>query len=175
MHADAELGPIDAQVEDPDRERTASALDEVQSLERLHAQALNLLDSTMMLLMGRTKKRTDVLLPFVLRYVSDTMRPLFEKIDTVHFTGMSRTLKVAEAYAVRLLSRRHEGVEANQIAEKLVYSYPDHSFVIDYAEARSIGLEVELMEGNVAALADRLRLHLDDFTAIGSIIEAPSP
>jgi hypothetical protein len=170
MHDDAELGPIDAQVFDYDRERRASALDEVQSLERLHAQALNLIDSTMLLLIRRSRKRTDVVMPHVLKYVAQTMKPLFEKIDTVHFTAMSRTLKVAEAYAIRLLSLR--GSEnAGIIAERLVYEYPDHGFVIDHAEARAMGLSVDLFDDSTRNVVDEIIEHLDDITAIGSLTE----
>ena len=174
MHSDAELGPIDAQILDPERERRASALDEVQSLERLHAQALNLVDATMYLLIQRTPKRTDVLIPIVLNYVAQTMRPLFEKIDTVHFTAMSRTLKVAEAYALRLLARKNPDT-AKRIAEMLVYDYPDHGFIIDYDEAKEIGLGVEQMTGKLASIVEAMYPNLGKFTAIGSIIATPTP
>lgn len=42
----AELGPLDAQIFDFDREGYESALDEVQTLERLHAFSLEALDKT---------------------------------------------------------------------------------------------------------------------------------
>ena len=40
MGADAELGPLDAQLWDTEREERTSALDEIQALERLHTVAL---------------------------------------------------------------------------------------------------------------------------------------
>lgn len=170
MDDDAELGPIDAQVIDLERERIGSALDEVQSLERLHAQALNLIDSTMLLLIRRARKRTDVVLPHVLHYVTQTMRPLYEKIDTVHFTSTSRTLKVAEAYATRLLSSKYPDT-ATRIAERLVYDYPDHGFVIDHAEAAMLGIEVESFQPAERPLIEAMLPYLDDFTAVGPIVE----
>jgi len=42
MHEHAELGPLDAQIFDRDREEYGSALNEVQALERLHASAMDL-------------------------------------------------------------------------------------------------------------------------------------
>ena len=40
----------------------------------------------MILLGGRSRKRTDVIIPLVFKYVGQTtMRPLFEKLDTVAF------------------------------------------------------------------------------------------
>lgn len=170
MHTDAEMGPLDAQVLDLERERRASALDEVQSLERLHAEALSLIDSTMMLLIGRAGKRTDIILPHALKYVAETMRPLFEKIDTVHFTAMSRTLKVGETYAERLLSRRYPDV-AEKVARGLVYDYPDHNFVIDFDECRRIGLNAELMKPAACEIVESIFDKLEEFTAIGLIHE----
>jgi hypothetical protein len=112
MHEHAELGPLDAQVFDPDREAQGSALDEVQALERLHAQALELVDSTMALMITRTGKRVETLLPTVMNFVAQTTRPLFEKIDAVHFTATSRTLRVAEQYAIKLLERKYSSQQA---------------------------------------------------------------
>ena len=44
MNDHAELGPLDVQIYDPDREEVLSGLDEVQSLERLQAFAMGALD-----------------------------------------------------------------------------------------------------------------------------------
>lgn len=135
----AELGPIDAQLVDMDKEMPMSALDEVQSLERLHAFALDALDQMMTLMLPRTGKSVDKLLPRCTAFVADLTRPLFSGIDVVHYTQMSRILKVAEAYAVRLLEPRLRDA-AEVVARRLVAGYPDHEFVIDCDEARSLGL-----------------------------------
>jgi hypothetical protein len=134
MGTDAELGPLDAQQWDNEREERASALDEIQALERLHTAALEQLDETMLTMMAGTQKRTEVMLPIACRFVSDMMKPLLEKIDTVHYAKQSRVLKVAEDYATRLLLPNHSPKAAGFIADKLVNSYPEHSFVIDRKE-----------------------------------------
>jgi len=153
----AELGPLDAQVLDPDREERYSALDEVQILERMHAFALSAIDRSMFLLAGRTKKKIDKLLPSTLDFISNMMRPLLEGIDTVHYTQMSRLLKVAEEYATRLLLPRHQSKEgAQEIARHLVESYPDHEFVIDIDEARTLGLHLGEVNSQVHAIFDRM-------------------
>lgn len=171
MHEHAELGPLDAQIFDPDREAEGSALDEVQALERLHAQALTLVDSTMTLMLQRTTKRVDVLLPTVMNFVAQTTRPLFEKIDAVHFTATSRVLKVAETYATKLLERRCPRQQAEQIASRLVYDYPEHGFVIDSEEAQSLGLQVELFTPQQQVMADVIVAHLDGISAVGRMRE----
>lgn len=138
MGLDAELGPLDAQLRDPDREQISSALDEVQALERLHSVALDQFDQTMMLLTARTQKKVETLLPLAMSFTAQMMAPLLDKIDTVHYTQQSRVLKEAEEYAVRLLQPRYPRARAEQIARRLVNTYTSHSFVIDRDEARSI-------------------------------------
>src|SRR5439155_16053038 len=92
----AELGPLDMQLEDPDREQRLSALDEVQALERLNAFALQALDTSMLLLKKRTGKTLNSLLPGLEHFTAEMLRPLFEKIDTVHYTQMSRSREIPE-------------------------------------------------------------------------------
>jgi membrane-bound ClpP family serine protease len=63
MNTHAELGPLDVQLYDADREEAFSGLDEVQSLERLEAFAMGCVDRLMLLLLQRTRKKTKTLLP----------------------------------------------------------------------------------------------------------------
>ena len=158
MGTDAELGPLDAQLSDNEREIMISALDEVHSLGRLNAAALEVFDQTMILLTGRTSKKIEVILPHTLSYTANFMRPLIEKIDAVHYTQSSRTLRVSEEYAIRLLSSdsKHTHEDARSIASKLVEKYPEHGFVIDSEEARRIGLRVPQNSDELSLLFDAL-------------------
>lgn len=170
MGAYAELGPLDAQFVDIDRERRVSALEEVQALERLNAVSLVAIDQTMNLLVRGTRKRTDVLLPVVMRFVSDMMRPLLENIDAVQYSQRSRMLRVAEEYAIRLLTPRY-GESAQAIASRLVEDYPDHNFAIDPDEAESIGLKLLEPSAEQAKALDNLLPHLNGKTVIGRVHE----
>ncbi len=143
LGVDAELGPLDVQIRDVDRENVMSALDEVHTLERLNAAALNVFYQTMLLLLGRTGKKIETILPPVLEYTANFIRPLIENIDAVHYTQMARVLQVAEEYAIRLLSSKHTDEQSRKIARRLVEQYPEHGFVIDSDEAERIGLKVE--------------------------------
>lgn len=135
MAENAELGPLDVQLFDPQREEFGSGLDAVQSLERLHSVALSAIDSTMSKMWPHSGKRMDVMLPLVMNFVANFYRPLLEKIDTVDYTRKSRDLKVAEEYAVRLMGENGDLKLAREIASELVAKYPTHSFVIDRDEA----------------------------------------
>ena len=167
---DAELGPLDVQVYEPDREEFASALDEVQSLERLHAFAMEAIDKHMSLLLQRSggmKIRT--LLPEVQQFVSTMLKPLFEKIDTVHYTMMSRVLKVAEEYAFRLLTPKYDHNAARHISRCLVNNYPEHAFVIDRTEASSIGLKIDPPTDEQDKVLQEMRSYLGEIVAIGKM------
>ena len=60
---------------------------------------MQIVDSMMALLLRRSGKRIDSLLPSILKYAADITRPIFEKIDTVSFTLHARLLKIGEDYA----------------------------------------------------------------------------
>jgi hypothetical protein len=179
MGRDAVLGPLDAQVWDPESETYASVLNEVQALERLRAYSLESIDAAMLLLLTQTGKKIESLLPHVLKFVADTVRPLLEKIDVVHYNERARILKEAEEYAVRLLRRRfpppspHEGSDvARQVASRLVEKYPEHGFPIDIDEVRDhLGLSVEELSEEQNALLDELWYLLEGNTVIGRIEE----
>ncbi len=139
----AELGPLDVQVADAERERFISALEVVQSLDRLNSEAMQIVDTMMTLLLRRSGKRIDSLLPSILKYAADITRPIFEKIDTVAFTFHARLLKIGEDYAKLLLKNKYDEDDAEKIALSLTRKYPDHGFVIDWDEATEIGLDLE--------------------------------
>jgi hypothetical protein len=167
----AELGPLDAQIQDAEREDYLSALDEVQALDRLYAFALQAADRAMFLLVQRTGRKTDVLLPECFAFATDFMRPLTEKIDAIHYTQMSRVLKVAELYAVRLLEDMYGEEDAVKIARALVQNYPEHGFVIDPGEAARIGLLTETPTAEQEGILEALRISLHGITAVGCLQE----
>jgi hypothetical protein len=171
---DAELGPLDAQYYDHEREERLSALDGVQALARLHADALRAVDQTVWLLRDRTRKKTATLLPKAMDFVGLMMRPLLEKIDTVHFSQMQRMLKEAEDYAIRLLQPRHSEDDAKSIARHLVENYSEHGFMIDRDEAATFDLRTELPTAEQRVILDKLVPYLDMVTAIGKLEEVPT-
>lgn len=169
----AELGPLDAQFYDQDREQRLSALDEIQALERLNAFALQAVDTSMMLLKRRTGKTINALLPGVQHFVAEMLQPLFDKLDTVHYTQMSRLLKVAEEYAVRLLQPRYSLEKAKEIARHLVHQYPEHGFFIGLEEAATAGIDdlVEEPQGEVASAMEDMIQHIQRVTYVGRLEE----
>jgi len=171
---DAELGPLDAQYFDYEREERLSALDEVQALARLHADALRAVDQTVWLMRDRTRKKAAGLLPKAMDFVGVLMRPLLDKIDTVHFSQMQRMLKEAEDYAIRLLQPRYSQDDARDIARHLVENYSEHGFMIDHDEAATFDLRTDLPSDAQRVILDKLVPYLDLVTAIGKLEEVPT-
>lgn len=183
MGRDAELGPLDVQIFDPEREDYDSALNAVQSLERLNAFSLTAIDQAVRLLMLRTGKKSDTLLPMVLEYATDFVRPLLEKIDTVDYTKKSRDLKVAEQYATRLMRQNYSRPDAERIAGHLVERYSTHGFVIDHEEAEQcesvgptewfgLGLKTIKTVDGIDDVMEELEPFLDMLTVMGRLVEA---
>ena len=183
MGRDAELGPLDVQVFDAVRERYGSALNTLQSLERIHADAMSCFDTMMQLLLMRTGKRVDLLLPTVLHHSTEFVRPLVEKVDTLDYTEKSRAMKMAEEYAVRLM--KHAGYpqgEPEAIARQLVTEYADHGFIIDSDEAKNLcvlpdrrnPVKLRVISGDtgIESIFDELTPFLDSLTVVGRLQEA---
>ena len=154
MDMNAELGPLDAQVLDREREDFQSALDIAQALQRINDSALSRIDNTMMFLTRRSGKKIESLLPHVLKFSADMVRPLVEDLDVVKYTEHSRTVKVAEKYAARLLSEQPLVQNPRVVASRLVENYPAHGFAIEPTEAAELGLPAFTMESMVDEESD---------------------
>ena len=167
----AELGPLDLQILDPEGEKRISALDHVQSLEQLRSFALQTLDTAVYMLLARTGKKINTILPQAINFSTALVRPLFEDIDVVRYTEMSRNLKIGEDYAIRLLTPKYGDIKARDIAKTLTSEYSEHSFDIDQDEAKKIGIKVDLPEGNLSEAYTTIIPYMDKLSVIGRLIE----
>ena len=148
---EGDLGPLDVQIRDLNEEREYSGLDEVQSLDGLFDFANDKILTTTIYWSRTLRRKRQSIFPAVIEYVTGMMKPLMEKIDTVHYMSLSRKLKVAEEYAYRLLLNKYGFYQAKIISKSLVENYPYHGFIIDKTESERIGLK------NVTELSKRLQ------------------
>jgi hypothetical protein len=107
----AELGPLDTQIYNSQRNGYIPVLDKVKALERLHASALDMLDRSVTLLALRSGKAPEEMLDRALGFAANVTRPLLEKFDADEYTRMSRYLKRGEDYATRLLEGRYTDLD----------------------------------------------------------------
>lgn len=141
-----ELGPLDVQVDDVLEygKRTFSPLNDFKSMEFLRDYATEFLDFFSWVLVERgfsVKQALHEAIPGV----TQIMGPLYSHIDPTRLGSYRRLLTEGEEYAVRLLTSV-DNSSAKRIAQRLVWKYPSHGFVIDRDEARDMGLPVYNME-----------------------------
>jgi hypothetical protein len=158
---------------DSDKEKNFSALEVVQAIERLNSEAMRAVDQQMLFWLRRSRKKVDTLLPLACHFVSEMLQPLFDKIDTVYYTGMARNLKVAEDYAVQLLVKHGIDTEAAQIiADKLTNTYSEHGYIIDCDELNRIGIkDAEEAKGDIADIVEEMAFMEPKSVMLGPLME----
>jgi hypothetical protein len=141
----AELGPLDVQLTDEFErgKRPFSPLDEFKSMEFLREYATEFLDYFTFVLTERGLSVKQALHESIPAVASMTA-PLFAHIDPSKVGSYRRNLAEGEEYARRLLSQTGNPY-AEELVQRLVWKYPVHDFVIDYAEAKEMGLPVALL------------------------------
>lgn len=152
MSIDAELGPIDMQMEHMNLEGKGmlSALAAVQPINYFTRIADNLAESVATRVRGKYQLSRHEAIDMGLRYASSLLSPIMSKFEPSGVSVASRQLDVNAAYAQDLLVRYHfrepppqnAAAKARDIALKLVHSYPDHAYVIWRDAARELGLRI---------------------------------
>jgi hypothetical protein len=146
----AELGPLDAQIEHPDREgKWISALDAAAALTHMAEMACDLalaIGPRVMDITGLPRAET---LHEMFHFLAALLEPAVSKLDPQLIHHAMNDLRVAQEYAIRLLHarnerRRHGKIDEDpeKLASDLVSAYPEHGFVISRDEARRLGLVV---------------------------------
>lgn len=151
----AELGPIDAQVQHPEKERERlSALDIARSLESLSDTAVNIVITGGGQLFAITEIERTESVEAMLRYAADFMAPIVAKLDPSLIHRATRQLDTGRDYACRLLAwhllhgqsfvqlDRAQQEDVRSVAARFVEDYPAHEFVIALDELEAFGLNV---------------------------------
>lgn len=149
MGPDSELGPLDVQMEHPLMEgMRISGLDGVKPVEILTQMASNLaFDIGLRLRTEIYLGRRDSI-EIALDYVARCIKPVLEKLDPAVVALCYRELDVAGKYGRELLTRfmlkDHPSSKdlAKRIIEKLVWTYPSHSYAVRRGGAKALDLLV---------------------------------
>lgn len=150
----AELGPLDVQIEHPDREnKIVSGLDVANSLESLGITAIDLALAGGSSIIKYTGLPRAEVLSATLRFLSRFLEPAVAKLDPHLIHEAARELQVARHYAIEMLERRCvtpkmklSRDKAQQMINKLVKTYPSHGSIICRDEAINLGLPIESAE-----------------------------
>ncbi len=174
----SELGPLDTQVLEPGEMHLKGALDEYQALIHVRVEAFRTLDMAVGLIINRSGGMSvpDVLIP-ASSFVAELLRPLYQQVDPRLLGKRARQLDVGFQYALKMINGNScycDPDRYNWLADKLVYGYPSHSFVIDYSEAKELGLPVEKIDPGPAqeVLVQLLNaIRGEDLSIIGSFVD----
>jgi hypothetical protein len=154
MAAAAELGPLDAQIEHPDREGvTVSALDVSKAMGFLGNFALDYVVQGGLNVYRSTELPRAAVLRELTRFSALLLRPMVAKLDPHLVHRATNQLDIAHRYARAMLNMRNmpegkdlKAKDATRLAERLCEHYPAHEFVISRHEAKEIGLPVRAAE-----------------------------
>lgn len=146
MSEQGQLGPLDAQVVHPrnTRERI-STLDTFTTLNSIREYTLETLDVSVRLLLSRGVELNHAIASSS-KLATTMSRPLVEQLDPLTVGKHYRITQTVTEYGKRLAKIRGANVDKeSQIIERLIKTYPSHEFVVDYDEAKELGVNVKLM------------------------------
>lgn len=151
MPLHAELGPLDVQMQHPDREEEyVSAIDIVRSLEKISSDAINLVISGGAEVLRYTHSKRQETLSAMLQFAAEFMKPIVGKLDATMIHRAYNELQVAKQYAKRLIDMRVEKdippIKIEGLVNNFTDDYPSHGFVICPKELDRIGLKTLSMD-----------------------------
>ena len=138
-----ELGPLDPQVPDfTGGLDLQSPLKIIKGLEFMRNYYVETFDVIVQLLLRRSGMDIAHALDYVSDLLSPIAEPLYSSVNYGELGEAARHLAVSEEYAKETLLRWSplDASSSESIVRWLVWEYPDHGYIIDIDEARSIGL-----------------------------------
>lgn len=151
LSASADLGPLDVQLEHPDREgRQVSSLAGANALEHIVRLGADMTVENGPLIIQMTGLSRSEVLNSLFSYFSGVLEPVLSKLDPQLIHEAAEALKVTRRYAKLILQSRN-GVnladdDADGIADSLVTGYPTHGYVIDRLELSRLGIESTIID-----------------------------
>lgn len=176
----AELGPLDTQIMEEKKGGQvsfASALNPFKTLEQLRQFSLETLDIAVKLIVSRCPMNPDEALDHATKFVGAITNPLFSQLSPEKLGEYSRALSVGSEYGERLL-RRYSKVPEDQQAlliERLVHGYPSHDYIIDYHEAKELGLPIKLFNDDERPVVDKLLKVIFSASDDVTVVESTAP
>ena len=151
-----ELGPLDPQIPDRSgRARSVSALETFKALERLRNYSIEIFDFFVMTLLERTNMDVPNALDRTSPLFGAVVSPLYGQVNPRELGESGQYLAISEEYAMRVMRRwaysELTEKERRGVAQRLVWEYPTHGFVIDLREAQELGIRAEKLDDETDA------------------------
>ena len=171
-----ELGPLDPQRQNLRGSAVyVSALESFNALHHLLGYSLDSLDGVVQHLLAASFRREAPMdIPYAIEHaqplVAAIVSALFSQVDPRELGDAGMALAVSEEYAERAMRRwgysNVEPKKRQEIARRLTWGYPSHGFVIDFTEAKEIGLNVEEIDPDAELLCQLTLRSTTDFIGL---------
>ncbi len=152
MGPEGELGPIDVQlIKDDELLRRNSGLDVLWSLQVLSREQYRVFEETFLSIVRQSGGAitTTRAMDIATELARGLIAPIAQQLEPVRLGEIQRQLEVATEYGRRLGAKE-------DVLDRLLNTYPCHSFVIDYDEAADLHLPVRKPNEDEQALYDCL-------------------
>ena len=153
MSPGSNLGPLDVQMRREDDLSRMSGECYRQALSDISSVA----QSVFFDLFGRLKSRQDILISTqtashaACEIVKGLLSPITQQIEPTRLGEMMRSQGIGISYCVRLMRHIYGDDKAYRIANHLARNYPSHNTIIDFEEAKELGVNVTLINPEVWA------------------------
>ena len=155
MSDEGELGPLDVQVRKPDELwEKSSGLTDVQALETLRNSAFQAFEQNLLTLKWKSGITMKTCLDVATQLTIGLFNPIYNQIDPMRLGENSRAMRIGEEYGERLnqFAKNLKG----KALQKLLATYPSHSFVIDRRETKQLFQNVREPQGKETELVGLL-------------------
>lgn len=148
MSSGSNLGPLDVQMRREDDFSRMSGECYRQALSDISSIAQKIFTD----LFGRLKSRQDILISTqtashaACEIAKGLLSPITQQIEPSKLGEMMRSQGIGISYGIRLMRNLYGEDRAYQIANSLARQYPSHNTIIDYEEAKELGLSVKLID-----------------------------
>lgn len=174
----AELGPLDPQVSQPSDERhyfraTESALESFRALRFAQKEASEYLDGFHSLLTDRGVSARHAVREGK-ELVEATIGRIYTNVSPFELGASGRVLETIENYCKKIMAAAdYQNRDIEDIAKKLVWSYPDHGFFIDQEDAKELKLRARTTTDREQDLLDELECRTESFSdCVGTLSPA---
>lgn len=149
----AEFGPLDVQLQEKDEiARYSSGLNVNEALVSLKQEARVFFRQMVLELTAgaglSTKMATEIASKLSIEFFS----PIVSQIEPMKIGEIRRALRIALAYGERLIEGGRGNLKSEEALAKLVETYPDHGFVIDFNEAKTLFKNVSKEDSEIEIL-----------------------
>ena len=172
----AEFGPLDVQLQEKDEiARYTSGLNINEALVNLKQETRVFFRQMVVELTAGAGISTRMAAELASTLSINFFSPIVSQIEPMKIGEIRRALRIALAYGEKLIEDGRGNLKSEEALVKLVETYPDHGFVIDFKEAKTLFKNISKEGSEVESLGKCLSKFIKYPTRDNTIIEKIYP